>query len=92
MKFSIATFNVENLIDANKPIYDDPKPLYSETEYQRKVSWIKDQLLKMNADVIGFQEIFGEKALRDCLVGTPMAINDNFEGWFSHPFFFKLLY
>lgn len=72
MKFTIATFNVENLIGPNKPIYDDPKPLYSETEYLRKVSWIKEQLLKMNADVIGFQEIFEEKALRDCLIGTPM--------------------
>jgi hypothetical protein len=72
MKFSIATFNVENLIGANKPIYDDPRPLYTETEYQKKVIWIKEQLLKMNADIIGFQEIFEEKALRDCLVGTPM--------------------
>jgi hypothetical protein len=72
MKFSIATFNVENLIGPNKKIYNDDKPLYSEAEYQLKVTWIKEQLLKMNADVIGFQEIFEEKALRDCLVGTPM--------------------
>jgi acyl carrier protein len=72
MKISIATFNVENLIGANKPIYDDPRPLYTDTEYQKKVIWIKEQLLKMNADIIGFQEIFEEKALRDCLVGTPM--------------------
>lgn len=73
MKISIATFNVENLIGANKPIYDDPKPLYNEAEYKNKVNWIKEQLLKMNADIIGFQEIFEEQALKDCLVGTPMA-------------------
>ena len=72
MKFSIATFNVENLITADKPIYDEPKPRYTKEQYLKKTNWIKNQLVKMNADIIGFQEIFEEQALRDCLVGTPM--------------------
>lgn len=73
MKISIATFNVENLITAGKPIYDETRPHYNQDEYQKKTLWIRNQLLKMNAEIIGFQEIFEEQALRECLIGTPMA-------------------
>jgi len=73
MRFSVATFNVENLTGANKPIYDESKALYNEADYGKKVNWIKEQLLKMDADIIAFQEIFEEQALRDCIAGTPMA-------------------
>ncbi|QHT70622.1 endonuclease/exonuclease/phosphatase family protein [Rhodocytophaga rosea] len=75
MKFSVATFNVENLITANRPIYEESHPRFTSQGYELKISWIKSQLLKMNADIIGFQEIFEEKALRDCLTGT------TFENW-----------
>lgn len=78
MKISIATFNVENLITADKPIYDESKPCYTKDQYWKKTDWIKNQLLKMNADIIGFQEIFEEQALRDCLLGTPMEEWDLF--------------
>jgi len=70
MKFTIATFNVENLIGPEKPIYDQQRPRYSADEYHKKINWIKNQLLTMNADIVGFQEIFEEQALRDCIAGT----------------------
>ncbi|SFU98741.1 endonuclease/exonuclease/phosphatase family protein [Pseudoduganella namucuonensis] len=73
MKVSIATFNAENLITAGKPIYDEPRPRYTAEQYPRKVGWMREQLLKMNADIVGFQEVFEEQALRDCLEGTHMA-------------------
>ena len=73
MKFSVATFNVENLITAGKPIYDEPKPKYTPQQYQQKVDWIKSQLIKMDADIVGFQEIFEEQALRDCIADTPYS-------------------
>ena len=73
MKLSIASFNAENLITAGKPIYDEPHPHFTPEQYRLKTGWMRDQLLKMNADIIGFQEIFEERALRDCLVGTPMS-------------------
>src|SRR3954468_3819118 len=82
MRFSIATFNVENVITANKPIYDDLRPRFIPERYQQKVSWVKNQLLKMNADIIGFQEIFEEQALRDCLKGTPW---EPANVWVAHP-------
>jgi predicted extracellular nuclease len=72
MKISVATFNVENLIGAGKAIYDEPRPHYSDEVYQQKTGWIRGQLLKMSADIVGFQEVFEEAALRDCLKGTPM--------------------
>jgi predicted extracellular nuclease len=73
MRFSLATFNVENLITANKPIYNDTRPRFTPEEYLLKTDWIRRQLLKMDADIIGFQEVFEEQALRDCLSGTPYA-------------------
>jgi hypothetical protein len=72
MKISIATFNAENLVTADKPIYEDSHPHYSQAQYRKKTDWIRNQLLRMNADIIGFQEIFEEQALRDCLTGTHM--------------------
>lgn len=75
MKFSVATFNVENLITPDRPIYDELRPRFNRQEYELKTTWIKNQLLKMNADIVGFQEIFEEQALRDCLLSTP------FEKW-----------
>jgi predicted extracellular nuclease len=72
MKISIATFNVENLITADKPIYEESRPYYSQAQYRKKTDWVRDQLLRINADIIGFQEIFEEQALRDCLAGTHM--------------------
>ena len=73
MKLSIASFNTENLITAGKPIYNDTHPRFTPEQYQLKTGWIRNQLLKMDADIIGFQEVFEEQALRDCLTGTPMA-------------------
>src|SRR5687767_9529520 len=75
MKFSVATFNVENLITPDRPIYEELRPRFNRQGYELKIAWVKQQLLKMNADIIGFQEIFEEEALRDCLLGTP------FENW-----------
>src|SRR4051812_39116204 len=73
MRISIATFNVENLIGPGKPIYEETAPRYRQEEYQQKIGWIRGQLVKMSADIIGFQEVFEEAALRDCLAGTAMA-------------------
>jgi predicted extracellular nuclease len=78
MRFSVATFNVENLITAKKPIYEEQRPRFTEAQYADKINWIKAQLKKMNADIIGFQEVFEEQALRDCIQGTYM------EKWFLY--------
>ncbi len=64
-QFTIASFNVKNLIGPDKEYYQFQS--YTPEEYAWKEDWLADQLVAMNADIIGFQEIFEEDALRDTL-------------------------
>ncbi|MEM7732779.1 MAG: endonuclease/exonuclease/phosphatase family protein [Pseudomonadota bacterium] len=61
-QFTIASFNVKNLIGAEKEYYKFQ--IYTPEEFAWKLDWMADQLLTMNADIVGFQEIFEEDALR----------------------------
>lgn len=61
-EFTIASFNVKNLIGADQEYYKYES--YTPEEHSWKQSWLADQLLHMNADIIGFQEIFDEAALQ----------------------------
>lgn len=64
-RFTIASFNVKNLIGADKEYYRFQS--YTPEEYAWKVDWMADQLLSMDADIVGFQEIFEEEALADVI-------------------------
>ncbi|UZD89648.1 endonuclease/exonuclease/phosphatase family protein [Cognatishimia activa] len=64
-RFTIASFNVKNLIGADKEYYRFQS--YTPEEYAWKVDWMADQLLSMDADIVGFQEIFEEEALTDVI-------------------------
>jgi predicted extracellular nuclease len=64
-----ATFNVCNLALPGVKFYDDQMP-YSEDEYEAKTAWIAQQLDRLDADVIGLQEIFSQAALRHALTKT----------------------
>lgn len=59
---SIASFNVKNLIGPDEEYYTFES--YTPEEYAWKEAWLADQLVTMDADVIGFQEIFEQDALR----------------------------
>ncbi|WP_306154096.1 endonuclease/exonuclease/phosphatase family protein [Roseovarius sp. MMSF_3281] len=61
-EFTIASFNVKNLIGPDKEYYEFQS--YTPEEYAWKEDWMADQLLSMNADIVGFQEIFEDEALR----------------------------
>ena len=63
--FTIASFNVKNLIGADKEYYKFQS--YTPEEHAWKQDWMADQLLTIDADIIGFQEIFEESALRDVI-------------------------
>jgi endonuclease/exonuclease/phosphatase family metal-dependent hydrolase len=65
MAFTIATFNVKNLISADKVYY--PFEYLTDEAYAWKRDWLSDQLLQMDADIVGFQEIFDEASLRDVI-------------------------
>lgn len=68
MGFTVATFNVKNLIGPDKVYY--PFEQLTPEAHAWKCDWLSDQLLQMDADIVGFQEIFEEDALihviRDC--------------------------
>ncbi|WP_386625459.1 endonuclease/exonuclease/phosphatase family protein [Sulfitobacter geojensis] len=64
-EFTIASFNVKNLIGADKEYYKFQS--YTPEEYAWKEDWLADQLVTLNADIIGFQEIFEENALRSTI-------------------------
>ncbi len=64
-----ATFNVFNLAPAGARLYDNLLPATPE-EYEAKLNWTARQIDLLDADVIGFQEIFSQQALREALART----------------------
>ncbi|MEM6465661.1 MAG: endonuclease/exonuclease/phosphatase family protein [Pseudomonadota bacterium] len=76
-EFSIATFNVKNLISARSEYYRFEE--YTDEEYAWKEDWLADQLLSLDADIVGFQEIFEEEPLQavvDAANARGTALND----------------
>lgn len=74
---TIASFNVKNLIGAKQEYYQFQQ--YTDEEYAWKRDWLADQVLTMDADIIGFQEIFSESSLRDVMKEADrrgQALND----------------
>jgi len=66
--FTIASFNVKNLIGPDKEYYKFEK--YTPEEHAWKQDWLSDQLLALSADIVCFQEIFEEDALRSVIKET----------------------
>ena len=62
MPFTVATFNVKNLIRPDTVYY--PFEYLTPEAAAWKQDWLSDQLLQMDADIVGFQEIFDEESLR----------------------------
>ena len=62
-EFTIASFNVKNLIGADQEYYRFQS--YTPEEYAWKQDWMADQLLTLDADVVGFQEIFTRESLEE---------------------------
>ena len=67
-QFKVATFNVKNLIGPDEEYYRFER--YTPEEHAWKRDWLARQLLKMDADVVCFQEIFDEQALWDVIEET----------------------
>lgn len=66
----VASFNLLNLISPDTKFYG--KRSYSQEEYKKKKAWISLQLTKMNADIIGFQELFDEASLKEVIEEHPL--------------------
>lgn len=65
-EIGFATFNVCNLALPGMVCYDNLAP-YTVAEFEAKTAWIAQQIDRMDADVIGFQEIFSQAALQHAL-------------------------
>lgn len=79
-----ATFNACNLALPGMQCYPNMTPCTPE-EYQAKTSWLADQLDALDADVIGFQEIFSQSALQDVLAKTRHYRHANHVGFDPDP-------
>jgi endonuclease/exonuclease/phosphatase family metal-dependent hydrolase len=64
-----ATFNVFNLAPPGARLYDNLVPSTAE-EHEAKLDWTARQIDLLEADVIGFQEVFSQDCLREVLART----------------------
>lgn len=62
---SVCSFNVRNLVNPDVLYYG--KYRYSQEQYRKKIDWLAEQLFRIDADFVGFQEVFHEDALNDLL-------------------------
>ena len=65
---TVASFNVKNLIGADREYYQFQT--YTPEEYAWKADWLADQLLTLDADIVGFQEIFDGDILQSVVDET----------------------
>jgi predicted extracellular nuclease len=65
--FKVGTFNVYNLTTPDIPYYERR---YTTDQYKQKIAWIASQLQRMDADIIGFQEVFLAEALKNALAAS----------------------
>lgn len=68
--FRVGTFNLYNLLLPNTSYYENRR--YSVAEYEHKKRWIAGQLHRMQADIVGFQEVFHQEALEEVLAEMPI--------------------
>ena len=68
MRIKIGSFNLFNLVLPNHIYYGNRS--YSDSVYEKKMDWIRTQVQVMEAEIIGFQEIFHKEALVSALGGT----------------------
>ncbi len=62
----VATCNLLNLALPGRVFYDG-QPAYDDAEHDRKVEWLGSMLARMNADIVGFQEVWDEPALKSAV-------------------------
>jgi endonuclease/exonuclease/phosphatase family metal-dependent hydrolase len=64
MKIKLGTFNLFQFVEPPYSWYTK-KDKFNPRQWSEKTTWIKNQIVKMDCDIIGFQEVFSRKALRD---------------------------
>ena len=72
MSISFATFNLENLQIPGAATYPGVPPLTS-AQFKRRSEWTANQLVEIDADVIGFQELWDAQALQQVFAQAQLA-------------------
>ena len=65
----LATCNALNLANPGRLFYPNQEP-FGADEYKRKIDWLGSMVRRLNADVMAFQEIWDEAALRDAVAAS----------------------
>lgn len=63
MKIRLGTFNLFQFVEPPYSWYTK-KEKFNDKQWLEKTTWIKNQILKMDCDIIGFQEVFSRKSLK----------------------------
>jgi endonuclease/exonuclease/phosphatase family metal-dependent hydrolase len=63
--FTIASFNAKNLIGPDQEYYRFER--YTPEEHAWKADWTAEQIVTLDADIVGFQEIFDRAALKQVI-------------------------
>jgi predicted extracellular nuclease len=64
-EFSVATFNLFNLNEPRAGMYGSEG--WTEEQYDRKIDWTANILRTIDADVVGFQELWNRQSLENVL-------------------------
>ncbi|MDZ7818039.1 MAG: endonuclease/exonuclease/phosphatase family protein [Aliarcobacter sp.] len=67
MKIRIGTFNLYQFVEPPYSWYTK-REKFTPQEWEEKTAWIKEQIISMNCDIIGFQEVFSKIALKTLLL------------------------
>ena len=72
MKIRFATFNLYQYVEPPQCWYRKSNT-YKPSHWEAKKSWIKKRMEEMDADVVGFQEVFSHESLKELMssVGYP---------------------
>jgi len=63
MKIKLGTFNLFQFVEPPYAWYTK-KEKFNQKQWFEKTTWIKNQIIKMDCDIIGFQEVFSRDALK----------------------------
>lgn len=68
--YKLGTFNVKNLASPGFVFYDRS---YTPRQYEKKVAWTGNVIRLMDADLIGFQEVWSDQALHDAVEAAELS-------------------
>jgi predicted extracellular nuclease len=75
LRLRIATFNLYNLNEPGRKLYRAEG--WTEEQHRRKITWAAQQLQRLDADVVGFQELWHRTSLEKVLAEAGLA--DHYE-------------